>query len=65
MSGDAERVRRVGLCASCSHARVVTSSRGSEFWLCERALADPRFRKYPQLPVVACAGHEPRAERRP
>jgi hypothetical protein len=49
---------RVGLCASCRHARHLRSSKGSEFWLCERSKSDPRYRKYPQLPVVSCAGHE-------
>jgi hypothetical protein len=50
---------RVGLCASCRHARRITSSKGSVFFLCERAKNDPRFRKYPPLPVRACPGHEP------
>jgi hypothetical protein len=57
---EAER-RRVGLCASCRHARVIRSSKGSEFWLCERHVGEPtRFRKYPPLPVVRCSGHEPK-----
>ena len=50
---------RVGLCATCVHARRIESSKGSEFWLCERAKTDPRYRKYPPLPVLACPGHEP------
>ncbi len=49
---------RVGLCAECAWARRVVSSRGSVFWLCERARTDARFRKYPPLPVHACRGFE-------
>ncbi|RYZ04958.1 MAG: hypothetical protein EOO73_21430 [Myxococcales bacterium] len=51
---------RVGLCTACLHARVITSAKGSSFWLCGRAASEPaRFRKYPPLPVVRCAGFEP------
>ncbi len=51
---------RIGLCSICQHARVVTSRRGSQFWMCERAIGEPtRFRKYPPLPVLACPGFEP------
>ena len=48
-----------GLCASCAHHRRIESDRGSVFWLCERSASDPRFPKYPPLPVRACAGYEP------
>jgi hypothetical protein len=47
-----------GLCASCVHAHVQESARGSTFWRCGRADDDARYRKYPPLPVRACAGHE-------
>ncbi|MCC6959979.1 MAG: hypothetical protein IT301_09035 [Dehalococcoidia bacterium] len=47
-----------GLCASCIHSRQVVSGRASVFWLCERSKADPRFRKYPPIPVVRCEGFE-------
>jgi hypothetical protein len=50
---------RVGLCAACLHARVQVSARGSTFWRCARADDDPRYRRYPPLPVSECAGHEP------
>jgi hypothetical protein len=53
--------QRAGLCATCRHARTVTSARGSTFVLCARSYDDPRFPKYPRLPVRACAGHEPGA----
>ncbi|MEP7049647.1 MAG: hypothetical protein ABJB12_04810 [Pseudomonadota bacterium] len=52
------RQQRVGLCAICTHARVIESVRGSEFWLCERSKNDARFKKYPPLPVRACLGFE-------
>ena len=47
-----------GLCSLCLYARTVESSKGSLFWLCERSKDDPRFRKYPVLPVVRCDGFE-------
>jgi hypothetical protein len=47
-----------GLCADCVWARPVTSSKGSTFWLCGRSAEDPRFPKYPRLPVVRCPGFE-------
>lgn len=47
-----------GLCAGCDHARLVVSGRGSRFVLCERSRTDPRFPRYPALPVWACAGFE-------
>ena len=51
---------RGGLCRSCGHVRVVRSGRGSVFLMCERGLRrEPGFAKYPRLPVVRCAGHEP------
>ena len=49
-----------GLCDACSHQRVVRNTRGSVFSLCELARTDPRFPKYPRLPVLACTGFEPR-----
>jgi hypothetical protein len=48
-----------GLCASCRHAREVVSGKGSRFVLCELSRTDRRFPRYPQLPVLACTGHEP------
>lgn len=48
----------VGLCASCRHARVVDTPR-SRFWRCGLAESDPRFVKYPRLPVLECPGYEP------
>lgn len=46
-----------GLCQSCVHARNVRSARGSLFWLCAVHERDPRFAKYPPLPVRQCDGY--------
>jgi hypothetical protein len=43
-----------GLCATCEHAAVIVSDRGSRFYLCERSKTDERFPRYPPLPVVTC-----------
>jgi hypothetical protein len=48
---------RAGLCADCVHARRITSSHGSIFYLCRLADRDPAFRKYPVLPVIRCSGY--------
>ena len=45
------------LCDSCVHARTIASSKGSTFILCRLSALDPRFPKYPVLPVVRCAGY--------
>jgi hypothetical protein len=47
-----------GLCAHCLHARLVASRR-SVFLRCGVADADPRFARYPRLPVNACDGFSP------
>ena len=52
-----------GLCATCRHSRIVQTRRGSTFRLCGRSATDPRFPRYPNLPVVRCVGFEPAAER--
>ncbi len=51
-------IDRVGLCRSCRHARQVPTTRAL-YWLCQLAAHDPRFEKYPRLPVLQCAGYEP------
>ena len=48
-----------GLCASCVHLLLVRSPR-STFVRCAMAEVDPRFPRYPRLPVVACAGYQAR-----
>jgi hypothetical protein len=49
-----------GLCEACRHQQLIRNTRGSEFSLCRLARTDPRFPKYPRLPVLACAGFAPR-----
>ena len=61
MSGpddDADREARVGLCATCRHARRIVSAKGSEFWRCTH----PDLPKYPQLPVRHCPGYQSQEE---
>jgi hypothetical protein len=50
---------QIGLCALCTHARIIESKRGSRFWMCTLSRVDPHFPKYPPLPVVHCSGHTP------
>jgi hypothetical protein len=47
-----------GLCDTCRHQRLVRTTRGSVFTLCERSRADRAYPRYPRVPVLACAGHE-------
>lgn len=54
---------KAGLCDSCRHQRIVRSGRGSEFSMCLLSKTDPRFPKYPRLPVRECDGYV-RRERR-
>ena len=54
--------RDAGLCDSCRHQRIVRTTRGSEFSLCERSRTDPDYPRYPRLPVVSCEGYEQRPE---
>jgi len=49
---------QVGLCSTCRHARVLETPR-SVFWRCLLAAEDPRFDKYPRLPMLECIGYEP------
>jgi hypothetical protein len=53
-----------GLCERCAHQRLVRTTRGSVFSLCERSRTDPdHYPRYPRLPVLRCAGFDdaPRA----
>lgn len=56
-----ELERTVGLCARCEHLKRVVSARGSVFYQCRLAATDPRFAKFPPLPVRVCAGFDPTA----
>jgi hypothetical protein len=57
--GKIARDSNAGLCPGCAHSRRVDSARGSTFFLCELSRTDPRFPKYPRLPVLTCAGYQP------
>lgn len=48
-----------GLCETCTHVQIVRSSKGSAFVLCRLSEVNPAFRRYPALPVTACAGYSP------
>lgn len=52
---------RVGLCADCQWVRIVRNKRESVFYRCLRADTDPRFVRYPPLPMLACPGFDRRA----
>ncbi len=49
-----------GLCATCAFQQEVRNTRGSRFSLCTRSREDPAYPRYPRLPVLSCAGYEPR-----
>ena len=51
-----------GLCATCRHAVLRPTRRGTTYLRCGRAASDARFPKYPRLPVRTCAGYEPRPD---
>jgi hypothetical protein len=38
--------------------KVIETSRASHFYLCQRSETDPRFPKYPALPVLRCDGYQ-------
>ncbi|UCF66557.1 MAG: hypothetical protein JSV80_12270 [Acidobacteriota bacterium] len=48
----------VGLCPGCRHVQKIDTRRGSRFYRCRLASSDPRFARYPRLPVTDCSGFE-------
>ena len=54
-------VPQAGLCATCENTRLVSTRSGSQFQLCELSRVDPRFSRYPPLPVLSCEGYQRRA----
>ena len=48
----------VGLCTDCRHAKVLRNDRGSTFYFCSLAEKDPKFRRFPPLPVRQCPGYD-------
>jgi len=49
---------RIGLCATCRHMRLIKTDRCATFYFCQRSATDPKFPKYPRLPVLECSGYE-------
>jgi hypothetical protein len=47
-----------GLCASCQHAKLNATNRGTAYLRCTRAAWDSRLPRYPRLPVLECDGYE-------
>jgi hypothetical protein len=47
-----------GLCSDCLHSRRIESAHGAVFILCNLSLTDPRYPKYPRLPVLSCDGYK-------
>ena len=48
----------VGLCLMRRQAQRVRSAKGGIFVLCSLSRIDPRFPRYPGLPVMACPGFQ-------
>jgi len=45
--------------------KVVETRTGSRFYLCRLSDVDPRFPKYPRIPVLRCAGYVERTRAHP
>jgi len=45
-----------GLCGHCVHCQPIDGAR-TQFYLCRLSATDPRFPRYPPIPVLACSGH--------
>lgn len=52
---------RAGLCDACAHQRTVPASR-AVYSLCRLSADDPRFPRYPALPVLRCSGFARRTD---
>ncbi len=46
-----------GLCAGCQNVKIIDTRKGSRFYLCQLAEVDPRFPRYPRIPVLRCHGY--------
>lgn len=55
-SREAGQAKPAGLCPKCANVKIIRSSKGSTFYLCQLSATDPRFPKYPPQPVFACGG---------
>ena len=56
-----ERVAAGG-CVSCVYARLIRAKANDVYYFCERSVNDPRYARYPRLPMLTCEGHTDRAE---
>jgi hypothetical protein len=45
--------------------KIVETRKGSRFYLCMLSEVDPRFPKYPGIPVLRCIGYVPVADAAP
>lgn len=52
----AEVGRRVGDCFGCLSARTLATKTGAAIFQCLKAESDPRFEKFPRLPMKGCPG---------
>jgi hypothetical protein len=57
-----DRRPSAGLCETCARCRKIPSPSGSLFFLCRLSETDPRYPRYPPLPVVRCEGYSRVAE---
>ena len=46
------------LCFSCHYGNHIISGKGSSFLQCQKHFENPRYHKYPVLPMVACSGYK-------
>jgi hypothetical protein len=47
-----------GLCDKCRHVKKLSNAKGSTFYMCHLAESQPKFPRYPRLPVLKCDGFE-------
>jgi hypothetical protein len=45
------------------NVKIVETRKGSRFYLCTLSEVDPRFPKYPAIPVLRCVGYVPAVAR--
>ena len=43
-----------GLCETCRWVRVIQTQKGTVYHWCGHSRVDPRFPRYPRLPVMNC-----------
>jgi len=48
----------IGLCPTCVHSKEMRNDRSSVFLFCLLSKSDPRYPKYPRLPVLRCEGYQ-------